>query len=84
MEKGGVKSLSVTQISETSKLIKEKMDIELREIIYSFELTAEFFISSYTLQKVWRDCFNKVSTYSVKLDLFLQALDVSKQGKGII
>lgn len=57
IEKGGVKSLTVTEISETSKKIKEKMDIELREIIASFDFTADFFITSHSLRKLWSRCF---------------------------
>jgi hypothetical protein len=51
-----VKALSVAQISETSKIIKEKMDIEIREILASFDLRADFFITSKSLsktQKIW-------------------------------
>ena len=58
INKGGVKALSVAQITETSKVIKEKMDIEIREILASFELTSEFFITSKSLRKVWSKCFH--------------------------
>jgi hypothetical protein len=70
MEKGGVKAMEVTQISETSKLIKEKMDIEIREIIASFELRADFFITSKSLKKVWSKNFNSES-FRVPVDLFI-------------
>ena len=74
IEKGGVKSMSVTQISETSKIIKEKMDLELKAIIASFELTADFFITSHSLRKLWSACFS-LKTFKVGLDVFIQATD---------
>lgn len=74
IERGGVKSMSVAQISETSKLIKEKMDVELRAIITSFELTPDFFITSHSLRKLWAHCFQRDS-YRAPIDLFIQAFD---------
>ena len=68
--------MSVTQISETSKLIKEKMDVELREIIASFELTADFFITSHSMRKLWGKCFQR-DQYKVSLDIFIQAFDTT-------
>jgi hypothetical protein len=68
--KGGVKVLSVPQISDTSKLIKEKMDIELKEIIDAFELKAEFFLTSNSLRKVWSRCFT-AEAYRVPVDFFV-------------
>lgn len=76
IEKGGVKSLTVTEISETSKKIKEKMDIELREIIASFDFTADFFITSHSLRKLWQRCFQP-RQYRVEVDLFVAAFDES-------
>lgn len=66
--------MSVTQISETSKIIKEKMDIELKAIIASFELTADFFITSHSLRQLWSTCFSHL-TFKVGLDIFIQAAD---------
>ena len=74
MDKGGVKTMSVAQISDTSKLIKEKMDVELREIIASFDLCPDFFISSNSLRKMWATCFSS-ERYAAPLDLFIQAFD---------
>jgi hypothetical protein len=78
MEKGGVKSMSVTQISETSKLIKEKMDVELKSILSSFELSADFFLTSHSLRKLWAVCF-QAEQYRVPLDTFIQAFDATIQ-----
>lgn len=69
-----MKNLSVAEISDTSKLIKEKMDIELKEIINAFELRADFFLTSNSLKKVWSNCFYP-SAYSVPVDLFFQAFE---------
>ena len=66
--------MSVAQISETSKLIKEKMDVELREIIASFDLTPDFFITSHSLRKLWSKCFQK-DQFRVPIDIFIQAFD---------
>lgn len=74
IEQGGVKNLSVAEISDTSKLIKEKMDIELKEIINAFELRADFFLTSTSLKKVWSHCFSPAA-YSVPVDLFFQAFE---------
>jgi len=68
--KGGVKAMSVPQISETSKVIKEKMDIEIKEIIDAFELRADFFLTSDSLRKVWSKCFTPES-YRVPVDYFI-------------
>ncbi len=64
-----MKALSVEEKSNTSKKIKDKMDIELKEIINAFELRADFFLTSGSLQKMWSHCFS-ASTYSVSVDLF--------------
>jgi len=69
-----VKALSVAQISETSKIIKEKMDIEIREILASFDLRADFFITSKSLSKVWSKCFQP-DQYKVPVDLFIQGFE---------
>lgn len=78
IEKGGVKSMSVAQISETSKVIKEKMDLELVSIIESFDLTADFFITSHSLRKLWTKCFHP-EQFRVELDAFIQAFDCTIQ-----
>jgi hypothetical protein len=57
INRGGVKALKVEQITETNKVIKEKMDIEIREILSCFSLTSDFFITSKSLKKVWSKCF---------------------------
>jgi len=36
INKGGVKAMKVEQITETNKRIKDKMDIEIREILACF------------------------------------------------
>jgi hypothetical protein len=64
----------VTQISDTSKLIKEKMDIEIREIIHCFELKADFFITSRSLKKVWSTCFSP-EQFRAPVDLFIQGFE---------
>ena len=74
--------MSVVQISETSKLIKEKMDIELKEIIECFDFSAEFFITSQALRKLWGKSFQP-NDYRVPLDLFIQAFD-SSIGRDIV
>lgn len=74
--KGGVKVMSVPQISDTSKLIKEKMDIELKEIIDAFELKAEFFLTSNSLRKVWSQCFT-AEAYRVPVDFFVQGFETT-------
>jgi hypothetical protein len=74
--KGGVKVMSVPQISDTSKLIKEKMDIELKEIIDAFELKAEFFLTSNSLRKVWSHCFT-AEAYRVPVDFFVQGFETT-------
>jgi hypothetical protein len=72
--KGGVKTMSVPQISDTSKLIKEKMDIELKEIIDAFELRPDFFLNSNSLRKVWTRCFTPES-YCVPVDFFIAGFE---------
>ena len=74
--KGGVKVMSVPQISDTSKLIKEKMDIELKEIIDAFELKAEFFLTSNSLRMVWSRCFTG-EAYRVPVDFFVQGFETT-------
>jgi len=46
LDDGGPKTKSVKEISETSRVIKEKMDQELKLILDCFELKAEFFIQN--------------------------------------
>ena len=53
MSSGGTKTKSVKEISETSKIIKEKMDQELLLILSHFEIKAEFFVSSPSIKKIW-------------------------------
>ena len=71
LEGGETKTKSVKEISETSKVIKEKMDQELKFVIDSFKLKAEFFVQSPPLKKLWRRFFS--DQYRVPLDLFSQA-----------
>ena len=33
------------------------MDLELKAIIASFELTPDFFVTSHSLRKLWARCF---------------------------
>jgi hypothetical protein len=58
LSSGGTKTKSVKEISETSKIIKEKMDEELRRILLNYEIKAEFFITSSSLKKIWHSHFS--------------------------
>lgn len=74
INKGGVKALTVAQITETSKVIKEKMDIEIREILASFELTSDFFITSKSIRKVWGKCFQP-DQFRVPFTTFIEGFE---------
>ena len=78
---GGTKTKSVKEISETSKVIKEKMDQDLKQILLSYDLKSEFFITSPSLKKLWHAHFS--NQYRVPLDLFLQSFEYS-YGKDIL
>jgi hypothetical protein len=66
---GGTKTKSVKEISETSKIIKEKMDSELVQILDNFEIKAEFFVSSPSIKKIWSNHFSDY--YRIPLDMFI-------------
>ena len=70
---GGTKNKSVKEISETSKVLKEYMDQELREIIRGWHIRAEFYLQSTALRKVWKRMFP--DEYRVGLDMFVQGFN---------
>ena len=47
------------------------MDAELKGILTLFEIKAEFFITSQSIKKIWKNNFT--GYYRVSLDLFIQA-----------
>eukprot|EP00347_Sterkiella_histriomuscorum_P009313 403341682 len=69
---GGTKTKSVKEISETSKIIKEKMDQELLLILNFFEIKAEFFVSSPSLKKIWSSHFQDSYKGNTKDQLLTQ------------
>ena len=58
------------------------MDIEIKEILASFELTSDFFITSKSLRKVWSKCFQP-DQFRVPFTTFIEGFEVTV-GKEIL
>jgi len=59
LKDGGIKNKPVKVIQETSKIIREKIDKELKAIFSSHKLLPDFFIGSPFFQKIWMDTIIK-------------------------
>ena len=50
------------------------MDIEIKEILASFELTSDFFITSKSLRKIWKKCFQP-DQFRVPFTTFIEGFE---------